>query len=63
MISSSFAKTLNKLYVPTGYPNAWAEGSPHEYYTREDADNAIRCARNIIMWVEEIWRYLKRERS
>ena len=58
-----FAKTLDKLYVPTRYPNAWAEGAPHEYYTREDAENAIRCTKNIIMWVEKIWRSLKREES
>ena len=56
-----YAKTLDKYYVPTRYPNAWAEGMPHEYYTRKDANNAIRYAGNIIVWVEETWKYLKRE--
>ena len=55
------AKALDKLYVPTRYPNAWAEGAPHEYYTRSDAEEAIRAAREIMEWVEEVWRSLSRE--
>lgn len=53
------AKTLDKYYVPTRYPNAWVEGSPDEYYTRKDAEEAIRLAENIIGWVEEKWRSLR----
>ena len=56
------AKTLDKYYVPTRYPNAWAEGSPADYYTREDAMQAIEYARSIIRWVEEAWRSLRQER-
>lgn len=56
-----YAKTLDKYYIPTRYPNAWPEGSPHEYYTEQDASNAIRYAENIIMWVENLWKYLKKE--
>ncbi|MEM1514646.1 MAG: HEPN domain-containing protein [Candidatus Bathyarchaeia archaeon] len=55
------AKTLDKHYVPTRYPNAWAEGSPDEYYTRKDAKEAIRFAEDIVNWVEDKWRSLKRE--
>ncbi|MEM2704187.1 MAG: HEPN domain-containing protein [Candidatus Bathyarchaeia archaeon] len=54
------AKTLDKYYVPTRYPNAWVEGSPDEYYTRRDAEGAARFAEDIIGWVEEKWRSLKR---
>ena len=39
------AKTLDKYYVPTRYPNAWVEGVPDEYYTRRDAEDAVRFAR------------------
>ena len=56
------AKTLDKYYVPTRYPNAWAEGSPSDYYTREDASQAIGYAKSIIGWVEEAWRSLKQGR-
>ena len=57
------AKTLDKYYVPTRYPNAWAEGTPEEYYTREDAEKAIECAGAIIVWVEASWRSLRGEGS
>lgn len=55
------AKTLDKYYVPTRYPNVWVEGSPEEYYTRADAESAIKCARQIINWVEKKWKSLKGE--
>jgi len=54
------AKTLDKYYVPTRYPNAWVEGVPDEYYTRKDAEDAVRFAERIIFWIEERWRSLKR---
>ena len=56
------AKTLDKYYVPTRYPNAWAEGSPSDYYSREDASQAIGYANSIIGWVKEAWRSLKQGR-
>lgn len=57
------AKTLDKYYVPARYPSAWAEGIPEEYYTKQDAENAIRCAEEVIGWVEDSWRLLKGERE
>ncbi|MGP3666789.1 MAG: HEPN domain-containing protein [Candidatus Bathyarchaeota archaeon] len=57
------AKTLDKYYVPTRYPNAWVEGSPDEYYTRRDAEESIRLAEDIISWVEEKWKSLKKEKG
>lgn len=55
------AKTLDKYYVPTRYPNAWVEGSPEDYYTEEDAEGAVQCAERIVNWVEASWRSLKEE--
>jgi len=57
------AKTLDKYYVPTRYPNAWSEGVPRDYYTEKDADEGIRYAERIISWVEASWRSLKKEES
>ena len=34
------ARSLDKYYVPTRYPNGFESGSPYEYFTREDADRA-----------------------
>lgn len=53
-------KLLDKLYIPTRYPDAWSEGEPHYYYTRADSETAIRCARVIIEWVKGVWRELSR---
>lgn len=53
------AITLDKYYVPTRYPNAWHEGIPAEYYSRMDAEEAIRHAEEIVRWVERSWRSLK----
>jgi len=49
------AKLLDKLYIPTRYPDAWSEGTPGFYYTRRDSEEAIRCAQAVIAWVEEAW--------
>ncbi|MDQ7040160.1 MAG: HEPN domain-containing protein [Rhodothermus sp.] len=42
------AKTLDKLYIPTRYPNGLAEGAPTEFFTRPEAEHAIRCAEAIL---------------
>lgn len=56
----NMGKTLDKYYIPTRYPNAWAEGSPHDYYTEKDASESIEYAEKIIKWVVETWRYLEK---
>jgi HEPN domain-containing protein len=57
------AKTLDKYYIPTRYPNAWSEGAPEDYYTRGDGEKAIDYAEKIINWVEGSWKLLKKEES
>lgn len=57
------AKILDRYYVPTRYPNAWAEGAPHEYYVEADAEEALTNAGTVLEWVEEAWRYLQKERE
>lgn len=57
------AKTLDKYYVPTRYPNTWAEGLPVDYYTYHDALQAINYAEKIINWVVEAWRSLRGEKE
>ncbi len=42
------ARALDRHYIGTRYPNAHPEGAPHRYYTREDADVAIRAAEDIL---------------
>ncbi len=42
------AKELDRHYIPTRYPNFHPEGAPLDYYTRMDAERAIRYAEEII---------------
>jgi len=46
------AKTLDKHYIPTRYPNGFDSGMPGDYYTKTDAQEAIENARQIIEFCE-----------
>ncbi len=35
------AERLDRLYVPTRYPNVWPNGAPFEHCSEEDAREAI----------------------
>ncbi len=49
---------LAKYYIATRYPDAWSEGVPEEYYTKDEAQEAIGYATKIIDWVRSIWKRL-----
>ncbi len=42
------ARALDKLYVPTRYPNGLPAGAPADYFTREEAERAISQAEGIV---------------
>jgi len=42
------AKILDKHYIPTRYPNGFERGIPADYYTKREAQEAIKNAREII---------------
>jgi HEPN domain-containing protein len=44
------AKLLDKMYIPTRYPNGLPQGMPHEYFTKSEAEQAIRAAMRIYEW-------------
>ncbi len=46
-------KYLDRHYIPTKYPDVYDEGAPCDYYTREDADKCLECARKVMRWVRE----------
>ncbi len=48
------ARSLDRYYVPTRYPNSFESGSPYEYFTRRDAENGIVCSRRIIEFCKGI---------
>lgn len=43
---------LDKVYIPTRYPDAYAWGSPVDYYTKDDAKENIGCAEKILNFVK-----------
>ena len=47
---------LDKHYIPTRYPDVYDEGAPLDYYSREDADKCLECAKRIVEWVKGIVR-------
>lgn len=52
------AKYLDKLYIPTRCPDVWETETPAYYYTRREAEDAVKYAEEIIKHVEELWRTL-----
>jgi len=47
------AKILDRHYIPSRYPNFRPEGAPLDYYTREDAEEAVKIAEKIIKFCED----------
>jgi predicted nucleotidyltransferase len=41
------AKTLDKHYIPTRYPNGFDSGAPTDFYTKQEGEMALRCASEI----------------
>ena len=48
------ARKLDQYYIPSRYPNGWDAGIPHEYFTEEDACEAISGAGKIIRFCKDI---------
>ena len=42
------ARALDKLYIPTRYPNGLAGGAPADFYTRSEAERAIADAEVVL---------------
>lgn len=42
------ARRLDRLYIPTRYPNGFDQGAPRDYFTAGDATTAIQDAQTII---------------
>ena len=39
---------LDRFYIPTRYPNGFDSGSPKDYFTKRDAEDACKAAKEII---------------
>jgi HEPN domain-containing protein len=47
-------KELDRHYIGSRYPDFYAEGAAHEYYTQEMADKCIRYATSILSSVDRL---------
>ena len=46
---------LDRMYIPTRYPNGFEEGVPRDYFRASDADDALARARIIIAFCKGLW--------
>ncbi len=49
-----YAKSLDRLYIPTRYPNGLPDITPNEAFLEKDADEALKMAGEIIEAVRRI---------
>jgi len=47
------AKRLDQYYISTRYPDAVPQGAPHEYFTPEQAEEALKMAQLFIEYAEK----------
>lgn len=48
------AKALDQYYIPTRYPGGLPDGTPHEYYTSEDAETCVSYAGKVLALTREL---------
>jgi HEPN domain-containing protein len=52
-------KMIDQFYIPARYPNGFESGAPMDFYTEEQAKDAVDKARKIIGWCAHILGTLK----
>ncbi len=51
---SEGTKFLDKYYIISKYPNGWISGTPHDFITKKEAEDAILYSGKIIRFCESI---------
>ncbi|MDZ7300918.1 MAG: HEPN domain-containing protein [candidate division KSB1 bacterium] len=46
------ARSLDKFYIPTRYPNGFDTGAPVDYYTHKEAEAAYETAQRLLRFCE-----------
>jgi HEPN domain-containing protein len=46
------SKELDKVYIPSRYPDAYDSGSPLDYFDEAAAQASVECARRILEWLD-----------
>ena len=50
----NYARSLDKYYFPTRYPNGFESGSPYEYFTKKEAEDALIYSGKIIEFCKDL---------
>ena len=50
----SYARELDRHYIPSRYPNAHPAGTPHEAYDEETSKRALEAAKRVIDFVRRV---------
>ncbi|OYT48227.1 MAG: DNA-binding protein [Desulfurococcales archaeon ex4484_42] len=50
----SYARELDRHYIPSRYPNAHPAGTPHEAYDEETSKRALEAAKKVIDFVRRV---------
>ncbi len=45
-------RRLDRYYVPARYPNGWNDGSPGDYYDKEDSKDALSSAEEVLRFCD-----------
>lgn len=48
-----YAQLLDAYYIPTRYPNGFAEGKPADYYNEQKAREAVHAASELIRFCQD----------
>jgi len=56
----TFARELDRHYIPSRYPNVYPSGTPHEAYDEETSRRALECTRVMLEFVKRFIEGLKR---
>jgi HEPN domain-containing protein len=51
---SNACNRLNKLYIPTRYPDAFPSGAPIDMYNKLDADTSLKDAKEVIAFARRV---------
>jgi HEPN domain-containing protein len=48
----SCCRELDKVYIPSRYPDAYAWGAPMDYYSEDNASDSIKCAEKVLNFIQ-----------
>lgn len=48
------ARRLDRVYIPSRYPDVYDAGAPLDYFTASDSSDALGCAERILAWLDDL---------